>query len=233
MFSPRSWKSWAILAFIAFGLSACGSLGSPVSITDRPLNEQMIDRAAEASTTIPSSEDSSTSDDSPEAIAFSEALSSGDFLRLDIDTNGVDTSLRSGPGNTYEDLAALPDGVEVLATGDQTGEWVYVVYGNLEGWVSKRRIVFDTGAAEPVVVQAEDVEESFVVYEVHGNVVGVNMRASANPKAQLVTGAPTGSQVVGTGRVEGSWIEVTYNGVTGWSSGNYLRPVGTQNSSGQ
>lgn len=232
MFSKNSWKCAALCLFGIVVLSGCGSLGSPVSITDRPLAEQMEDRAAgQSSTTLPDVNENDSSLSTPEAIAFSDALASGNFLRLDIDTNGIDTALRTGPGNEYEALASLGDGVEVLATGDQAGEWVYVIYGDLDGWVSNRRLSFGDGTAGPVIVQADEIEESFTVYEVYGNVVGVNIRAGANPKAELVTGAPTGSQVVGTGRTDGSWIEITYNGLTGWSSGNYLRPVGSQASS--
>lgn len=209
-----------------FVLSGCG-LGSPVSITNRPLNEQLEDRnAAQSSTTVPA-DDNTDATNTPEAIAFSDALANGNFLRMSVDTNGVDTSLRSGPGSSYEELTTLSDGEEVLATGDQTGEWVYVVYGSLEGWVSNRRLVFGEGTSEPVVIRPDEIEETFVVYEVYGDVVGVNIRASANAKGALVTGAPRGSEVVGTGRTDGSWIEVTHNGLTGWSSGNYLRPVGT------
>lgn len=232
MYLRRSCQSLAVFLLFVLGLSGCGSLGTPVSITNRPLSEQMEDRAAEqVSTTAPELDDTGEAQGTPEAIAFSDALAAGNFIRLNVSTNGVDTVLRSGPGTSYEELTSLADGVEVLATGDQTGEWVYVVYGSLEGWVSNRRIVFSDGTSEPVVIQADEIEETYVVYEVHGNVVGVNMRAAANGQAQLVTGAPTGSQVVGTGRTDGSWIEVRYNGVTGWSSGTYLRPVGTQTGS--
>jgi len=211
----------------ALVLSACGGLGSPVSITDRPLAEQIDERnAAQAASSIPVLEDDGEAASTPEAIAFSDALASGDFLRLIVDTNGVDTSLRSGPGSSYEQLAGLTDGEEVLATGDQTGEWVYVVYGSLEGWVSNRRLVIGEGTVPAdSVVRAEQVDRSKVTYEVVGDAVGVNMRAEPRAGAALVSGAPRGAEVEGTGRTDGSWIEITYNGTTGWSSGNYLRPV--------
>ncbi len=55
---------------------------------------------------------------------------------------------------------------------------------------------------------------------------GVNIRSEPDVSSLLVSGASTGANVVGTGATEGAWLEVTYDGVTGWASGNYLEPVG-------
>jgi len=233
MSAVSPYKSVLLVALAGLALTACGALGSPVSVADRPLSERIEERnSAQSTSSVPELDDSGQPASTPEAIAFSEALASGNFLRLTVDTNGVDTTLRTGPGTNYEQLATLTDGAEVLATGDQTGEWVFVVYGGLEGWVSNRRLTIGDGSAEIVVVAAEDIGESYVVYEVHGDAVGVNMRAEPVAKATLVSGAPRGALVVGTGRTEGSWIEISFNGSTGWSSGNYLRPVGSQSEPG-
>jgi len=213
-------KIRTILLAIALLCSSCADLGSPVTIADRPLSERLADQRS--STSIPEAGD--RPEETPEAIAFNEALASGNFIRMNVNTNGVNTPLRSGPGASYSELTALPDGIEVLATGDQTGEWLYVVYGDLEGWVSNRRLQFGSGTDQEAVVTARDLNNQ-VVYEVYNNAVGVNIRATPNANGRLVTGAPTGAEVTGTGNVEGSWIEITYNGNTGWASGNYLRPV--------
>jgi hypothetical protein len=116
-------------------LAACGSFESPVEITNRPLSESIDDRNSElASAAIQSVDDSGAPVSRPDAVAFSDTLASGDFLRLNVIANGTDTPLRSGPGSAYDELTMLPNGAEVLATGNQTGEWVYVVYGDFEGW---------------------------------------------------------------------------------------------------
>ena len=224
--TPRL-KRCALLIIFALLTTACGDLGSPVSITDRPLSERVADREATTSTIIANNSDGEPADLAPDAIAFSEALASGDFLRLEVDTNGVDTTLRNGPGTSYNELTTLGDGDEVLATGNQTGEWVYVVYGSFEGWISNRRLVIgDAGTLEAAVVPAAEVQEALPVYEVYGNAVGVNLRAAPNAQSNLVSGASAGEQVVGTGRTDGSWIEITVGDVTGWASSNYLRPIG-------
>lgn len=208
-------------------LTACG-VGSPVTIADRPLSERVADRTTSTVTATADEADDAEVSSTPEAIAFSEALANGNFIRLHVNTNGVDTPLRSGPGAAYEQVTVLPDGAEVLATGDQTGEWVYAVYGDLEGWVSNRRIEIGEITSETAVITQAEREEAAVVYEVHGNPAGVNIRSQPNASGNLVSGASAGAEVVGTGQTQGGWIEITHNGVTGWSSGTYLRPIGTQ-----
>jgi uncharacterized protein YraI len=214
------------MALVLLATAGCGSLGSPVEITDRPLSERIEERndaPAEQNETELVAEALTA----PEAIAFSDALASGNFLRLQVQTNGIDTSLRAGPGSGYDELTTLTDGVEVLATGNQTGEWVYVFYGDFEGWVSNRRL--EIGAApEDVAIEADEVDTTPVVYVVSGETIGVNMRAEPNVDAELVSGAPLGSEVTGTGETDGHWIEVTFNEVTGWASGNYLVPKGLE-----
>ena len=224
-FSKKSAYVWWVTLLLVTG---CGSLGSPVSVTDRPLSERLDERNAELAVSPPTPvADNGIAESTPEAIAFSETLASGDFLRLYISTNGVNTSLRSGPGSSYDEIAELSSGAEVLATGNQTGEWVYVVYGDFEGWVNNRRLSIGDVAPAQAVVTADEVDTSAVLYVVDGDSIGVNMRAEPNAKAELVSGAPAGSEVVGTGQIDGTWVEITFNGVTGWSSGNYLTKIGT------
>ena len=212
-------------------LTGCGSLGSPVAITDRPLSERIEERNAAAELMTEESIAALDDDvDVPTAIAFSEALASGDFIRLSVSTNGVDTSLRSGPGSSYAELAQVSEGTQILATGTQTGEWVYVIYGDFEGWISERRVEIDGDSSDGAIVDASQIDSSRTVYVVDGESIGVNMRAEPDADAALVSGASAGSEVVGTGRVEGTWIEITFNGATGWSSSNYLSQIGTVDS---
>ena len=111
---------------LAVILGACSDLGSPVSIGDRPLSER-IEARNQSSTTVAVDDSEEELAQTPESLAFSEAIESGNFIRLNVETNGVNTPLRAGPGAAYQELTSLPDGVEVIASGDQTGEWVYVV----------------------------------------------------------------------------------------------------------
>lgn len=201
-------------------LSAC-AIESPVSITDRPLSEKLSEIRAADSTDLRSL-DEAMSDAAPAAIAFTEALADGDFVRLHVTNEGVPATLRSGPGRFYDPLSEVPSGAEVLATGNQTGEWLHVMYADFDGWITARRVTIDESAGSQPVVDAANVDRSPVTYVVSGEAIGVNIRAEPDAGSELVSGAPVGSVVTGSGNTEGTWVEVTYDGVTGWASGNYL-----------
>lgn len=207
----------AVAVLITLASSGCSSsFGSPVSISNRPLAEQIEERNAEAAL------ESETA--VPDAIAFTDTWASGTFLRLDIDAN-ADVILRSGPGDTYDEIASIADGAEVLATGNQTGEWIHVLYAAFDGWISTDDVTLGAVGSTPALVDPDTVEQQVLVYEVEGATIGVNIRSLPNVDGELVSGAPVGTLLVGTGRSEGSWLEVTFGETTGWASGNYLRPV--------
>lgn len=223
---PNRVPSAAIAAMLV--LSSCG-LEPPVSITNRPLAEQLDQQRTEQ--TSVSAANGANASVAPESLAFSEALADGAFVRLHITNDGVPASLRSGPGSAYDQLSEVPSGSEVLATGNQTGEWVHVMYADFDGWVTTRRISFDSGeGGGDQIIAAADVDRSPVTYVVIGEAVGVNIRAEADAASALVSGAAVGSQVVGTGNTEGAWVEVIFDGVTGWAAGNYLEPAGPASS---
>ncbi len=213
----RNFQYSAVVVLITFSLSGCSlSFSSPVSVTDRPLAEQIEERNAEAAlmsdTTV------------PDAIAFSDTWASGTFLRLDIKAD-ADVILRSGPGGTYDEIASIADGAEVLATGNQTGEWIHVLYAAFDGWISTDDVTLGAVGSTPALVDPSTARQQVVVYEVAGATIGVNIRTEPNVNGELVSGAPVGSVVTGTGRSDGSWVEVTFGETTGWASGNYLRPI--------
>lgn len=199
-------------------LMSC-SLTSPITMTDRPLSERIDEEE------ITTAEPVAGPIVAPESLAFGQALATGDYLRLIVSAEGVDAPLRSGPGASYDRIAEVPSGAEVLASGNQTGEWVHVMYGDFEGWVRTDRISFGSDDDLDRVVDGADVATAQVQYEVVGEAIGVNLRAEPNAASELVSGAPVGTRVTGTGNTDGTWIEVTYEEVTGWASGNYLEPI--------
>ncbi len=204
------------------GLSSC-ALESPVSITDRPLAEELEEQGVSRTSVPEALEVGETV--APGALAFNEALADGAFVRLHITDEGIPAALRSGPGSAYDQLSDIPAGSEVLATGNQTGDWVHVMYADFEGWITTRRISFESSDGRQDIIAASDVDRTPVTYVVIGQAIGVNMRAEPDATSDLVSGAAVGSQVEGTGRTEGTWIEVIFDGVTGWASGNYLQPT--------
>lgn len=219
----RNRRRLRVVAAIATGCVVIGgcSLESPVSVTDRPLAEQLEDRRVSVVDEA-SAEPQEIASSAPQSLAFAEALATGGLVRLHVTDEGVPLSLRSGPGAGYDILADVPSGAEVLATGNRTGEWVHVMYADFDGWVPLRRVTFDEVDDDQQLVDASLVERTPVTYVVVGEAIGVNIRREPDATSELVSGAPAGSLVTGSGNTSDAWVEVTYQGVTGWASGNYL-----------
>lgn len=201
-------------------LTGCGAtdIGSPVTAVNRPLAEQIEEREAEQAL----AEETGAV---PEALAFTDTLAPGTFLRLDI-REGGDAVLVSGPGESFDPITSIEPGIEVLATGNQTGEWLHVLYAGFDGWIRSDLVATGPiGIDDGALVEASEIEAVEQQFEVVGDVVGVNIRSGPDVSFDLITGASAGSRVTGTGRTEGSWFEVTFDGQTGWASSTYLRPV--------
>ena len=200
-------------------VSTC-ALESPVSVSSRSLADRISDPRQEG-TELPS-----RTLVIPDTLAFADSDGSGDLLRVRVIDDDVVTPLRSGPGPGFDQIVELPAGAEVLATGNQTGDWVHVLYGDFDGWIMALRARAPETGSDSQTVDATEAKSRSVVYVVLAD-VGVNIRSEPNASSLLVSGAIAGANVVGTGATEGAWIEVTYDGVAGWASGNFLEPVGT------
>jgi uncharacterized protein YgiM (DUF1202 family) len=208
--------AWVVAAMLL--VSSC-SLESPVSVSSRPLAERISDRPQEGT------ELHSRALVVPDRLALADSDGSGDLLRVRVIDDDVVTALRSGPGVGFDQIAEVPAGAEVLATGNQTGEWVHVLYGDFDGWIMALRARAPETGSDNQTVDAAEAQSTSVVYVVIAD-AGLNIRSEPDVSSLLVSGATTGANVVGTGATEGAWLEVTYDGVTGWASGNYLEPVG-------
>lgn len=203
-------------------LTAC-ALESPVSVSDRPLADRIDGRPPDGLATELNSGAAAV----PNTLAFADGDGLGGLLRVSVIDDDVTTPLRSGPGSGFDQIAEIPSGADLLATGNQTGEWVHVLYGDFDGWIMALRARVPEAGSDSQIVDASQALSTPVEYVVVGEAVGVNIRSEPDVSSMLVSGAAVGAYVVGTGETEGAWIEVTYDGVTGWASGNYLEPVGT------
>jgi uncharacterized protein YraI len=195
----------------------------PVSVSDRPLADRIAERPADGQTPGVTTGAAAV----PDRLAFADSDGSGDLLRVTVMDDDVVTPLRSGPGAGFDQIAGIPSGAEVLATGNQTGDWVHVLYGDFDGWIMAVRARAPEAGSARQTVDATEAQSTPVVYVVSGEAIGVNIRTEPDASSLLVSGAAVGANVVGTGQTEGAWIEVIYDGVTGWASGNYLEPVAT------
>ena len=202
-------KTSCLAAFGIAGFLASGcSLGSPVSVANRPLAEQLEERNAQIQV-----------EETPEAIAFTDTWESGTFLRLDV-ANGEQPILRSGPGPSFEEAARIEFGAEVLATGNQTGEWIHVLYSAFEGWIRTDQVDI---AIERTAPPIEESRRDTITYIIASEFGGLNVRSGPGTQHDLLLGTSNGDEVRGTGNIENGWVEVIVEGTTGWVAGRHVQ----------
>ena len=202
-------KTSCLAAFGIAGFLASGcSLGSPISVANRPLAEQLEERNAQVQV-----------EETPEAIAFTDTWESGTFLRLDV-ASGEQPILRSGPGPSFEEAARIESGAEVLATGNQTGEWIHVLYSAFEGWIHTDQIDI---AIERTAPPIEESRRDTITYIIASEFGGLNVRSGPGTQHDLLLGTSNGDEVRGTGNIENGWVEVIVEGTTGWVAGRHVQ----------
>jgi hypothetical protein len=218
-------RSLLVILAVVLAISGC-RFGNPVSIDDPPLAERMEDRRSEAVRVAEEVAAELEADAEPPAqLAFDAQAQFAQPIVAQLLDAPLGAKLRSGPGSGYDELRVIPADGMVETTGNLTGEWVQVRYGDLEGWM---RIIFLTPTisddGELIEADPEPTPVPGTTYLVAGTEVGVNLRDEPIV-GELVSGAPIGSIVTGTGNTDGQWIEVVFNDVTGWAFGGYLEPT--------
>lgn len=230
---PKRLRTYVLLAILAIFLSSCGELtqvGSPVEVTNRTLSETIAERAelAALQPVVEEPEEELDLDNmAPEALAFAEALESGEIIEMNIIAGVSGAGLFNGPSDVYEQLEILPSGRDVEATGEVSGEWAVIVHDGIEGWVEARRLTLHDLPERDLVLPEPDPSIDGTgasgVYVVGS--VGVNIRTQPNADGRLLTSASSGDRLQATGNTSRHWVEVSYNGITGWASGNYVSPA--------
>ncbi|HSP48211.1 MAG TPA: SH3 domain-containing protein, partial [Clostridiaceae bacterium] len=128
-------------------------------------------------------------------------------------------NLRSGAGSNYGILKTMPKGtvVEVIGTSSY---WKKVVYAGITGWCSGNFLTATTVTA-PAPTPPPVTAPSGGTVMTTGN---LNLRTGPAATYGIRKVIPKGTvlEVLGTSSY---WKKVTYAGVTGWCSGNYLTTV--------
>ncbi|GGK50247.1 SH3 domain-containing protein [Micrococcus flavus] len=119
--------------------------------------------------------------------------------------------LRATPTWGAVRLHVIPQGALVSLTGRTSGGWNEVVHLGRTGWVASIYLVPAAGAATPT-------DET---------TLHVWLRATPSWSAARIVVVPAGESVARTGRVSGAWVEVQWQGRTGWIADDYLRPLAT------
>ena len=127
--------------------------------------------------------------------------------------SGNSVRLRMGPSTDFAAISMLNKNTSVKITGE-TGSWYEVSANGQYGYMSKHYIKLVSTAASATV------EKMDKIGIVTGD--GVRMRSGAGTSYSTIGYYNKGIQVKVTGKV-GSWYAVSYNGLSGYMSTDYVK----------
>jgi uncharacterized protein YraI len=123
-------------------------------------------------------------------------------------------NLRSGPGLSSSVLRTMPDGAVVGLNGRSIGGFLSVTYQGTSGWASAEFL--DIGGPSPRAGGAATVTDG-----------SLNLRGNASTDSGVLSVMPDGARVTMTGEAFGGFLQVNYQGTTGWAFAPYLTGGGT------
>lgn len=119
-------------------------------------------------------------------------------------TTTVDLNLRAGPSYSAAVIRVMPAGATVsYGLNQEVDGFVPVTYDGSSGWA-----FFDYLDVIPPNARI--------------TTDWLNLRAGPSLDAAILTVMPPGVEVIVTGGVSGGWVSVTYNGLDGYASAEYL-----------
>lgn len=121
-------------------------------------------------------------------------------------------NLRSGPSTSNQVLRVVPSGSKIGTSSTVRNGFRYVVYDGQTGWMSDAYIGSGGGDSDGGPVP-----------RTLTTTANLNLRAEPNTRAKVLLVIPAGAKVRPNGAAASGFAEVTYNGVTGWASMDYLK----------
>ncbi len=126
--------------------------------------------------------------------------------------------LRSGPGTEYDQIGAIPSGVEVpVLAEDSLSGFIQVTYDGLTGWCA--------GTTEYVSI--------FTPMDATANVMNdigaLKIRTGPSTSYESLGTIPEGQNIKVLAQGTNGWYKVEYNGNIGFSSGLYIENVVDKN----
>lgn len=139
-------------------------------------------------------------------------------------------NLRAGAGTSYTVLAVMPRGATVTLTGRSANGFYQVSWGGHTGWASGDYLRLSSSVPPNPAPQPPPKPEPSKPESPAGTAVttdALNLRASASLGARVLAVMPVKSKVALTGRSQGDFLELSWNGHTGWAHKDYLAIDGT------
>ncbi len=137
-------------------------------------------------------------------------------------TSTVRLNVRSGAGTNYDRIGRMNPGDAYLYIGE-IGDWLQIDYNGQTGFVSAQYAAVSTGspsasgAVGGAAVAPADALDFTVSY-------ALRMRAAPNTTSATLATIPFTTVVKAVGRTaDGHWLQVIYEGQTGWVATRYGR----------
>jgi uncharacterized protein YgiM (DUF1202 family) len=160
-------------------------------------------------------------------------------------TTITETRLRAAPERHAKPLLRLPAGAAITVRGQAEHGWYRVRHGSLEGYHLSGDVATEPVAAPEDAQAGEAIDEPGVVameqragdhhrkrgkkrdrrQRRHGEIVAasaLNLRARPSLDAPVAAVMPRGAEVEPTGAQQDGFVEVQWDGDTGWASGRHL-----------
>ena len=149
----------------------------------------------------------------------------------DTSGNAATTSslnLRSTSSTSGSVVTVIPSGGRIEVTGRSVNGFYPLTYRGSSGWASGSFIRFDPG--EDPGPAPSGSTSSTPAWVIDGT---LNLRSGAGTGYSVLAVMPDGARVTLTGQSSGNWRSVTYNGIAGWASADYLSTSQPTSGSGE
>ena len=128
-----------------------------------------------------------------------------------------DVNMREGPGFDRAVLCRVPEYIELHRTGIVSSGWCRVTYKDQEGFIASHYLAEKhPGQTEDELVTEEKTDDT--VYTTRE----VNFRKGPGVKKAIIGRIPQGTKLNRIAVAENGWAKVTYEGQTGYVSGDYV-----------
>ncbi len=124
---------------------------------------------------------------------------------LTVNTDAL--NVRQQPSTSSQVIGVVYNG-QKLELLDNDGIWATVKYNNNTAYVSQQYILIDGAAAQK---------------KLYVTASNLNIRSGAGTGYSILTKAPYGAELTMIEQTSASWYKISYNGVTGFVSADYVR----------
>ena len=155
------------------------------------------------------------------------------------------TRLRAAPASRAEPLVRLPEGATVTVFGKPERGWYRARHGRLEGYLpsgevatapvspgrarksarssdGSRAVELEQGAGDRSRDRKRDRKDGARAASETRTAAELNLRASPSREATVLAVIPRRETVMLSGKHEDGFVELTWNGQTGWALGKHL-----------